>query len=104
MGSLKEREKGILKISQRGDLNLRHLREDHTDDRYNISPLLKADLISLSLLAWIRSFNVGYNNLPINSRTLVRGSVDIADFMESKNHVLSETVQGEDNFVTNSGY
>ena len=43
MGSLKEREKGILKISQRVDLNLRHLREDHTDDHY-ISPLLKADL------------------------------------------------------------
>ena len=36
MGSLKEREKGILKISQRGDLNLKHLREDHTDDYYNI--------------------------------------------------------------------
>ena len=35
MGSLKEREKGILKISQRRDLNLRHLREDHTDDHYN---------------------------------------------------------------------
>ena len=35
MGSLKEREKGILKISQRGDLNLKHLREDHTDDHYN---------------------------------------------------------------------
>ena len=44
MGSLKEREKGILKISQRGDLNLRHLQEDHTDDHPLISSLLKADL------------------------------------------------------------